>query len=470
MSEGRAEIERMPTGVPNLDAILGGGIPLYSVNLICGAPGSGKTVLTHQVLFKNATDERKALYITTLSEPTIKVVRYQQQFSYFDPEAVGRRVFLADIGEELRAHGLEGAMRRILDLVREHRPALVAIDSFKAIHDLAPSPQDHRRFVYELAVRMAGWRCTTLLVGEYAREQIAKEPEFAVADGVIWLEQVSSPEGPRRFVEVLKMRGTSFLPGRHSLRITSDGIEVYPRVPPLKEPEGEEEELVRTGLDEVDEILGGGLPRGGCILVSGEAGTGKTILSLQFLWNGAVRFGERGLMFLYEEPLDQVLRMAGNFGWDFTRLEREGLCRIIPESVVDLDIDRHIFEVGRFLSETGAKRVVFDSISALLHPFSDRPGLIFEKLAQMVRMVKAHGATALFVSRVPSGERGLSRFGAEESLCDGIIVLRIREEGHKRRRTFEVYKLRTSAHVMGEHRMIIGPQGIEVLYALRTEE
>lgn len=454
-----------------MDAVLGGGIPLYSVNLICGAPGSGKTVLTHQMLFHNATEEKKALYITTLSEPTVKVVRYQQQFSYFDPEAVGRRVFLADIGEELRAHGLEGAMRRILDLVREHRPALVAIDSFKAIHDLAPSPQEHRRFVYELAVRMAGWRCTTLLVGEYAREQIAQEPEFAVADGVLWLEQVSAPEGPRRFIEVLKMRGTSFLPGRHSMRITSDGIEVFPRIPPMEAAAGMEgEELVKTGLDEVDEILGGGLPRGSCILLSGEAGTGKTILSLQFLWNGATKFGERGLMFLYEEPLPQVLEMARNFGWDFERLEREGLCKIVPESVVDLDIDRHMFEVGRMLSETRARRVVFDSISALFHPFSDRPGLIFEKLAQLIRAVKAHGATAFLVSRVPSGEEGLSRFGAEESLCDGIIVLRIREEGHKRRRTFEVYKLRTSAHVMGEHRMIIGPEGIEVFYARRTEE
>jgi len=464
-------MERMSTGNPNLDLILGGGIPVYSVNVICGPPGAGKTVLTQQMMFHNATPEHKALYLTTLSEPQIKVLRYQQQFTYFDPDKVGSAVFFYDIGSVVRQEGLTATTQTIVNFIKEVQPEFVAIDSFKAIHDLAPSPPELRQFVYDLAVKMAGWRCTTFLVGEYAPHQIQEEPEFAIADGVIQLEHLLEGDHPRRFLQVVKMRGTNYLDGKHSFDITADGLAIYPArlaAPPTRELEATY--CVPYGVPELDSILGGGFPVGTHVVVAGPAGAGKTIFSLEYAINGALLYGDRAALFLFEETLSQIRALAQSFAWDLSRLEQENLLRLCYSPLTDINLDAYLQFMQSTIQELGVKRVVIDSLPAFLHPAGDDIHLVSEKISQLTAMLRALGCTTVSTTRLRPGSSNLSYYGVEEALADGLILLSTTPRGAQRKRTIEVHKLRGANPVMGEHRLQITSSGIRVFYTGRPPE
>src|SRR6478752_5686596 len=121
-AQDRVIIRKLPTGVPGLDEILGGGIPEFSFNIIAGAPGSGKTTLAHQIMFANATPERPALYVSILGEPPLKMLRYQQQFTFFDEQKIGRSVRFLHLGAEVLEGGLEMVLDRIVAEVEASSP------------------------------------------------------------------------------------------------------------------------------------------------------------------------------------------------------------------------------------------------------------------------------------------------------------------------------------------------------------
>ena len=162
------ELEKLSTGVPSLDAILNGGLPRNSVNVVAGPPGTGKTILAQQIVFHNARHDDRAPYLVTVSEPTVKMLRYQQQFTFFDPGRVGQNVIYLDIGSTLLEQGLDGITSQIEEYIEDYSPSILAIDSFKAIHEVAEDAPSLREFAYRLAVRLTAWGTTTLLVGGFA--------------------------------------------------------------------------------------------------------------------------------------------------------------------------------------------------------------------------------------------------------------------------------------------------------------
>ena len=146
--------ERLSTGNDRLDLILGGGLVLNSITLLVGAPGSGKTLVAEQCVFAAASVDRPGLYLSTVSEPLDKLLRYGQSLRFFDVEQVGRSVFYEDLGSVLNDGALPAVLERIDLLVKEHRPGVVVIDSFKALRVFADGDADFRRFLHELAGRM----------------------------------------------------------------------------------------------------------------------------------------------------------------------------------------------------------------------------------------------------------------------------------------------------------------------------
>jgi circadian clock protein KaiC len=264
----KVNIQRLATGVPGLDEVLGGGLPEFSFNLIAGPPGSGKTTLAHQMMFALATQERPAIYFTVLGEPPLKMLRYQQQFDFFDHEAINHRVRFVNLSEDAMTGDLGRVLQRIVEEVTLHSPGLVFVDSFRSVvfaSTTEGNPHNNlQQFVQQLGVLMTSWQATTFLLGEYFNEADAN-PVFTVADGLIWLRQNVQRNSMVRKLEVMKMRGQPTLAGLHTFRIDASGLKV---IAPVRKaaagnaapPPSAIVERLQIGVPYLDEMLGGGLP------------------------------------------------------------------------------------------------------------------------------------------------------------------------------------------------------------------
>lgn len=466
MTSKRASLEFESTGDSALDRILGGGIPARSVVMIAGEPGSGKTVLTIQMLFHAARQGKKCLYFTTLSEPAIKVIRYMQLFDFFDVELLDKQVIFVDLGACVR-EGADRTLAEIVARVEEHEPGFVAIDSFRAVGELLRGQGSAARpFIYDLAVQTTGWGATTLLVGEYSREEIPSLAEFAVADGIIRLGSEHQELTSVREMEVLKLRGAGYASGRHFFDINKAGISFYPRVSAPTHPESQpgdvSGERALIGIDGLDELLGGGLPRASATVVQGATGTGKTLLCLSFLMEGARR-GEKGVLFTLEETPDQLRSIARSMGWNLAALEEQGKLVIRYTSPVELSTDRFLYEARREVREMGSSRAVFDSLTTMaLGVPSDR------RYKEMVYAIAKHmrGAGVTLLMTVESeqllGTTQLTGHGVS-FIADNLIQLRYLELGATLERAISVIKARGIKHDSELRSMTIGPSGLKVL-------
>ena len=326
MTTDKATIQRLPTGVPGLDEVLDGGLPEFSFNVLAGSPGCGKTTLAHQIMFALATPERPALYFTVLGEPPLKMLRYQQQFDFFDNAKVNACVHFVNLSEETATGDLGKVLARIVAEVEAHNPGLVFVDSFRSVvlsEDRTASFINLQEFVQQLGMLMTSWQATTFLIGEYFTDN-DPNPVFTVADGLIWLRQSVQRNSVVRKMEIMKMRGQATLAGLHTFRIGSGGLQVFPppKMPDVQtgamaRPSGRR---LRMGVPGLDEMMGGGLPRGYSLLVAGPTGAGKSIMASAFLAEGA-RNGESGVIAAFEQrpnrsrgPLMAELIASGRVG------------------------------------------------------------------------------------------------------------------------------------------------------------
>jgi circadian clock protein KaiC len=458
------ELHLEQTGDSRFDGILGGGIPAQSVVVVAGEPGSGKTVLTLQLLFKAAREGKNCLYVTTLSEPAIKLIRYMQFFHFFDPDLLDERILLADLGGAVR-ESPERTITELSMLVQQHEPSLIAIDSFKAIADLMPDPRAMRTFVYDLATQTALWGATTFLLGEYGAHDFSRRPEFAVADGVVYLGSQKRELTSLRELEIMKMRGMSYVSGRHFFEIDRRGFFVYPRVrspkPRAMQATASPPERVATGVTGLDPILDGGLPKLSNTVIQGATGTGKTMFSLQYLLEGARR-GERGVLFTLEETPDQLRTIAAGFGWDLPALEREHLLTIDYTSPVELSTDRYLQQARDFVERARVTRVVFDSLTSMaLGVPSERR---FKELVYaMGKHMRADGVTLLMTIEAQQrvGVNQVSGHGVS-FVADNLIQLHYLDAGGRLERGLSVIKVRGVAHDNALHPLEIGRDGVRV--------
>ncbi|WP_437978559.1 ATPase domain-containing protein [Sorangium sp. So ce295] len=457
----KTAIARIETGVRNLDALFGGGLPKGSIVVVAGPPGAGKTILTQQICFHNTSARTRVLYFSTLSEPTAKTLRYLNQFDFFDAGKIDGGIQFVDLGAILRTKGLDGASRLVMDHVKKVKPSMVVIDSFKVFDDLAKSKEELRKFGYELAINLMAWETTTFFLGEFGQNDIETNPLFSIVDGLIMINQRQESGEQRRVIQIVKMRGTDHSREEHSFAITRAGIDVFaPRLTIHRTAVEGKEPRLRTGISRLDELLGDGIPRGSTLLIAGVAGTGKTVLSLEFIYRGA-KAGEKGIFFSFEESEARLRATARGLGWDLDAEIERGMVEIVFIPQPDILVEGHLLMLSERILGMKARRVVVDSVSVFLHKVRD-PQIDREKVFQLASVIHNAQAVGFLATDIPYGTNQISRFGVEETVVDGVILLSSTEEGLERQRYIEIYKLRNTAHLRGRHSIHIGPGGLIV--------
>jgi len=451
MSEN-VPIRKLPSGVPGLDEVLGGGIPEFSFNLIAGGPGSGKTTLGHQITFANASPARKAVYFSIIGEPPIKMLRYQQQYSFFDVAKIGDgSVRFIHLGQEALDGGLGKVLEAIVQELETSNPAIVVVDSFRAmVRGTLAGPGGEMQladFMQRLALALTAHEATTFLLGEYSEGE-HDGAVFTVADGLFWLSQAVDRNSVVRKLQVVKMRGQGQIPGLHTARIADSGYSVFPRILKPEELVTEHplKHRLKTGVEGLDELMDGGIPNGYSVLVAGPSGSGKTVLSNQFLVEGA-RHGENGIVAVFEKRPNDYVRTTPR-GEEFEKLVREKKVEVLYMRPLDLSIDETLLELRNAVKRIGAKRAVIDSLSglelALAPTFRDD---FRESLYRMMGALTGLGVTVMATVELEDSY-GALRFSPQgiAFLTDAIIIQRYAEIDGQLRRALAVVKVRSSRH------------------------
>ena len=448
---------RMGSGIRRLDTVLGGGFPAHGINLVVGPPGSGKTVLAQQYVFHNATPERPAIYLTTVSEPLEKVLRYGQTLAFFDAGAVGVAVHYQDVGGLLGSEGLTAVLERVDTLLKEYRPAIIVIDSFKALTPYASDQGAFRHFLHSLAGRLSAFPVTSLWIGEYDGTELSTAPEFAVADAIVSLSSDRIGQRELRVLQVLKLRGSGFLSGRHAYRLSEAGMDVFPRLadPVDATAYSMAGERVSSGIPALDAMLDDGYWPGAATLVAGPTGSGKTLMGLHFIVSG-VRRGEPGVIATLQENPTQLQRIAQGFDWSLGEPGIELLCR----SPVDLYIDQWVYELLAVIERTGARRVLIDSLGDLFFAAGDETRYR-EYLYSLVQRCSRLGVSLLMTYELPElfQLHRLSELGVSH-VSDNVVVLQYLRQPDVIRRTLTVIKTRASLHQPQVREFAITSQGI----------
>jgi circadian clock protein KaiC len=436
-------MQRLSTGNVRLDEVLGGGLVADAITLVVGAPGTGKTILAEQCLFTNATAERPGLYLSTVSEPFGKLLRYAQPLEFFDAAQIGRSVFYDDLGGAVHEGGLAGVLEHTNALLTEHRPGIVVIDSFKALRAFAANEAEFRRFLHDLAGRLTVVAVSSLWVGEYETSEATDSPEFAVADGVIGLETRRTAERSTRYLSVRKLRGSNFRSGEHVYRITAGGLIVFPRLADVRDstPYEAAGERVTTGIAALDEALEDGYWSGSTTLIAGPSGAGKTLMGLHFVFAGAA-LDEPGVLLTLQESRTQLARVIGRFGWAIDHPN----VTILDRSPVDVYVDELIYDLLDRIREVGARRVVVDSLNDLVVATPD-PLRLREFLYSLVQRCARQGVSVMFTFETMELFRitRLSEIGMSH-IADNVVLLQHVQDGSEMRRALSVLKSRGSTH------------------------
>lgn len=450
--EDRVRIRKLPTGVAGLDDILGGGLPEYSFNIIAGSPGCGKTTLAHQIAFANATPARPAVYFTVLGEPALKMLRYQQQFGFFDPAKLNTAVRFVNLSQVVLDKDLDAVLAEIVREVEATTPGVVVVDSFRTVVRKAAGgtgEADLQGFIQRLALHLTSWQATTFLIGEYSEGEVRDNPVFTVADGLLWLSQQVERNAVVRKLQVMKLRGHASVPGLHTFRITADGVQAFPRTFGLtgRTKKSRDRRRLSCGNPELDTMMGGGIPEGDSVLIAGPSGSGKSVFATQFISAG-LHAGEPGIVAIFEERPEEYAARAASLGMDFEAPQQHGKLSILYLRPLDLSVDETMREIIDAVERTGAKRLVIDSLAGF--ELALAPGFredFRESLYRMIGALTRTGVTIVSTVELVESftELALSPY-AISFLSDDILRLRYVEIDGQLRKVLMVVKMRAGDH------------------------
>jgi circadian clock protein KaiC len=471
----KVTIRKIPTGVRGLDDILGGGIPQLSFNIIAGTPGCGKTTLVHQIVFANATVKKPALFFTVLGESAIKMLRYQQQYSFFDESKLGNAVRFINLGDVVLTQDLNAVFDEITKRVMAINPGIVVVDSFRTVVRTATGGASEikmQSFIQRLAQFLTSWEATTFLVGEYVPEEIRDNPVFTIADGLFWLSQNVERNSVVRKLQIMKVRGQDSVPGLHTIRITDGGLQAFSRTLGFvrKKKKPARRQRLSMGIPELDKMMGGGVREGDSLLVAGPSGTGKSALATQFIAEG-LRRGDPGIMAIFEERPQGYTERADSFGLNLKAPQKKGKLEILYLRPLDLSVDETMQEILDAVERIGAKRLVIDSLVSLEMALA--PGFrtdFRESLYRMIVALTGAGVTILSTVETDDTFTGFTFSHYTISfLTDDIIRLRYVEIDGQLRKVMVVIKMRGGNHSKDIREYVITDKGVVVIRPRSTD-
>ena len=459
---------KVPTGVPGLDEILGGGLPPRRLYLIQGAPGCGKTTLALQFLLTGAKAGEKVLYIS-LSETREEVeeVALSHGWSLQNVEIVELSAIdhqLAAQAQNTLFHAAEVELtettRLLLDEVDRVKPTRVAFDSLSELRLLSQTPLRYRRQILAFKQYFAGRNCTTLLLDDSTHDA-ADAHVLSLAHGVIALEQLA-PEygGERRRLNVRKVRGSKYRGGNHDFVIEKGGLVVFPRLVAAEHHRHFSYENVPCGVAGIDKMLCGGLARGTSTLFAGPPGTGKSTLALKFALAAAMR-GEKVAMFTFDESLGILTARAAGLNFGLDQLIADGTVAVTQIDPSELSPGELAARVQKAVEHDNVRVVFLDSLNGYLQSMGDERYLSLQ-LHELLTYLNQQGIVTMMVV-TPHGLLGHMQAPIDVTyLADTVITFRFFEALGAVHKAIAVIKKRTGDHERTIRELHIEPGGIGV--------
>lgn len=460
---------KISTGVPGLDSITRGGFPAGRAVVVAGTAGSGKTVLAAQFLRGGIEAGQPGVFVTCEESPASirdnvrgfgwDVAAWESDDAWAFVDATRSQ---DGTTSQSGPYDLAGLLARIEAAVTRVGAARVVIDSLDGLFAQFTPDKHFRNELQRVIGRLGDLGVTTLLTTERASDygpMSRRGVEEFVSDNLILLRYVLTAEKRRRTIEIVKFRGTGHGTGEFGFSVNGSGITVIPNLD-ISDDRVLTDERISLGNADVDAMCDGGLFRDSIALISGAAGTGKTLLMTSFVAAG-VRMGERCLLFAFEERREQLFRNARGWGVDFAAMERAGLLKIVAVYPEVATLEDHLVAISAQIEAYRPTRVAVDSLSAL-----ERVGTIdgFRKfIVSLSALLKQRGLTAMLTSTTPTFLGGTSNSESHLStVTDLIILLRHSEIGGSLRRGLVVLKMRGSQHDKEVREFTVDSRGMHV--------
>jgi len=465
---------RVQSGIPRLDFILQGGLKQGGTYALMGPPGSGKTILANQLCFNHIQRSGgRCVYMTLLIESHGKMVGHLEGLSFFRLEDIPEKLYYISGYQKVRDEGFSGLLALIRTTLRERRATVFVIDGMESAEQFSATRQAYGEFIHSLQALASLLGCTTLLISNM-RERT--HVEHTLVDGVLELsDQLIGPRAVRELT-VHKFRGGNYLRGRHEVEISSEGVSVHPRTEVQFAHPGEASHEPRSrmafGLPRLDEMLSGGLPSGSTTMLLGAPGTGKTLLGLSFLLEGA-RQGQRGTYFGFYEPPPRLIEKAEDVGLPLERYVRDGTIRLVWQPPLEHFMDslaEQLLERIRADSPQERRRLFVDGVEGF-RAAAVYPDRMPRFLSALTNQLRALDVTTVMTDELELFQPQLNLPTPElANVVETVLLLRYVEMRSQIYRLLSIMKMRESHYDTSLREFRISRDGIDVANSFRTAE